>query len=91
MQGKVNDLEYDLKKKQEESLSKKEDLEKSYNETMTKKEEKITQLNSKIIELNKKLNKMVDDYKNMEFQLKRRDQIERDLSLKLKEVELQNK
>ena len=34
---------------------------------MTKKEEKITQLNSKIIELNKKLNKMVDDYKNMEF------------------------
>lgn len=52
-----------------------EGKEKEYNNVITKKDEKITQLNSKIIELSQKLNRLTEDYKNMEFEIKRRDQI----------------
>lgn len=54
---------------------------------MVKKDQKISELNNHIVDLNSRLNQLLNDYKNMEFDLQRRQKTENDLNSRIKQFE----
>lgn len=78
-----------LREELEESERKVKKIEQSnFESTLLKKDEKIAELNGQIVDLNARLTQMLNDFKNMEFDLQRRQKIELDLEARIKQFEL---